>query len=361
MKLTKSLFDFYINHLSRFKVKPLSELKEPPKKFLIISHTALGDTLMSTPAIKSLKLSFPSSKIIAVIPEVFLPLFKNFPYVQKFYPYRKGLLNIFALGKKLKKEAPQVALVLHGNYPEDLTLCALSRPSFVLKSKIHPRYMRFLSVKHIDSELHAIEKRLFLVKALGGRHIVNEMEIGRFEEEKVRRKVERVFSSKRAEVFVGFQLGASHLSRAWPVENFAELGKTLSREFNCTLVLLGGKREVFLGKKFEKLYSGNNFLNLVGRLNIQELACVVKRLTVLVTPDTGPLHLAVALKVPTVSLFALSTPKDTGPIQDLHLHRIIFKPDGLKFLKPRRKENTNEAMKLISIKEVYSAVLEVLE
>jgi len=60
---------------------PLSELKKEPKKFLVISHTALGDTLMSTPAIKSLRLSFPETEIIGVIHKNYLPLFKKFSYI----------------------------------------------------------------------------------------------------------------------------------------------------------------------------------------------------------------------------------------------------------------------------------------
>ena len=138
----------------------LNELKSPPACFLAISNTALGDLLMSTPAIKSLKLSFPKSKVILVVHKNWLPLLKNFPYADEIYPYQKGLFSILKLGKRLKKERPEVALIFHGNFPEDLAICRLGGAKFVLKIKATPEYERLLSYYPEEKSLHAIEKRL---------------------------------------------------------------------------------------------------------------------------------------------------------------------------------------------------------
>lgn len=75
---------------------------------------------------------------------------------------------------------------------------------------------------------------------------------------------------------------------------------------------------------------------------------------VLVTGDTGPLHLAITLQRPTVSLFATADPKWTGPYQDLHLHTIINK-------KPSPNERLQASMDLITVDEVFNAVNKTLK
>jgi ADP-heptose:LPS heptosyltransferase len=357
--LYKTLFRLWMKTAE--DAQPVSQLKTVPRCFLAISHTALGDLLMSTAAIKSLKLSFPESRVLLVVHKNWLPLLENFPYADRIYPYEKGLFPILRLGRKLKQENPEVALVFHGNFPEDLTICRLSATRFVLKIKATPEYERLLSYYPKESNLHAIEKRLELVKVLGGRVILKEMDIGELKDLKIKNRVNQWFKDFSSGKRIGFQLGASFLSKAWPVENFVELAKLLSKRFESHFILLGSKKERHLAERFKKLYPEKNVLDLVGRVEIKELPYVIKKLDLLVTPDTGPMHLAVCLKVRTVSLFALSKPEDTGPIQDPQLHRVIFKPEGLKWLAKKRYKSSPKAMRLISVKEVEEAVVKSFE
>ena len=337
---------------------PLREFYPQNSSFFVISNTALGDTLMSLPALKSLKSSFPTSKIIALIHQNWVPLLKDCPYVDVLLPYKRGLIEIFKLIKKVKKLSPKVAIILHGNYPEDICLSVYSGAPWILKSRCKPEYEKFLSFKNVPSNLHAIEKRVLLIKALGGKKIFKDMDLNY-----LRSKIETIktFNLPTNKLLLGFQLGASNLSRAWPIKNFVKLANILNETLDCFFILTGSLKEKKQGKMFEKLYGKKNYLNLVGKLSVLELAKVISDLDILVTPDTGPLHLAIALKTPTVSLFALSKPSDTGPIQDLHMHKVIYKPEGLKFLKPKRKKISNEAMDLITVEEVKTCVLDLLK
>jgi len=83
------------------------------------------------------------------------------------------------------------------------------------------------------------------------------------------------------------------------------------------------------------------------------------RLDVFVTGDTGPMHMAYALKTPVVALYAVSEPERTGPLQDRDLHRIIKKP---RTCDPcvSKKCTYQECMEQISVAEVYGAVRDVL-
>ncbi len=360
MGFYQGFLKLYLITKRNFKIYPLEELKEVPKKFLVFSITALGDTLFSTPAIKSLRFSFPKSEIIAVINHRWLPLFENFPYIDKLYGFKKGVFNIFALGKKLKKEEAELALIFHGNYPEDIVLCELSGVKFILKSRKNCEYLKYLSFTDFEVNTHAIETRLALVRALGGKEIVKEMEIGPLDDLNIKQKIDNILKLKNGTKIVGFQLGASYLAKAWPVENFVELAKLLTDKGNFVFVLTGSKKEIELGKKFEMLYPYNNFINLIGKLSIKELPYVLKKLDVLVTPDTGVLQLAIALKVPTVSLFVLTNPVYNGPFQDLNIHQVIFKEEGLKYTYLDKKKRPNEIMKFITPEEVLRKIEKVV-
>ena len=97
---------------------------------------------------------------------------------------------------------------------------------------------------------------------------------------------------------------------------------------------------------------GNRVINCCGRFKIDELPCLIKKMRLLITGDTGPMHLAVAIKVPTISLFSSADSNVTGPYQDLQIHRIIQK-DGRFAAKLSKKQRDDSAMKLIMPDEVF--------
>ncbi|GAB6039030.1 glycosyltransferase family 9 protein [Fundidesulfovibrio butyratiphilus] len=114
---------------------------------------------------------------------------------------------------------------------------------------------------------------------------------------------------------VGFQLGASAARRQWPVESFVALGEALWKNRSLLPVLLGGPDEVHLAERYRAL-SPCPCADLVGRTTLNELAAQVSRLRLLVTNDTGTMHLAAGVGAPVLAIF-LSTaqPVDTGPYQ----------------------------------------------
>lgn len=127
-----------------------------------------------------------------------------------------------------------------------------------------------------------------------------------------------------AKGFIGFQPGASEDRRRWPVANFKELGSRLWNELQRVPVLLGTQNELELG---EKILDGADFpaVNLMGKTSLPELAAVLRRLDLLVTNDTGTMHLAAGSGTPIVAVFlATAQPWDTGPAAD---NCLCFEPD----------------------------------
>ncbi len=113
--------------------------------------------------------------------------------------------------------------------------------------------------------------------------------------------------------FVGFQLGASADMRRWPVERFAELGALLWTERRLCPVLLGAPGEERLGERFAAQGACPS-VSLIGRTSLPGLAAALTQLGLLVTNDTGTMHLAAGLGTPVCAIFlATAQPWDTGP------------------------------------------------
>ncbi len=135
------------------------------------------------------------------------------------------------------------------------------------------------------------------------------------EPDSVRRVAERV--KALADVvhngWIGIQLGASAAKRRWPAEHFARVAGALWRECGLLPVLLGSRDEIPLAAEFAAV-CGCPHASLVGETGLTDLAAAVSGLRLLLTNDTGTMHLAAGLGVPVLAVFlATAQPWDTGP------------------------------------------------
>jgi lipopolysaccharide heptosyltransferase II len=112
---------------------------------------------------------------------------------------------------------------------------------------------------------------------------------------------------------VALNVGASTPYKQWPLENWSEVARSLGRS-GASVVLLGGAAEVDQATEVEGLAEGGSRLrNLAGRTDLRQLAAVLARCELMISGDTGPLHIAGAVGTPTVALFGPTHPKRTGP------------------------------------------------
>ena len=164
---------------------------------------------------------------------------------------------------------------------------------------------------------------------------------------------------------VGFQFSASGQYKEWPVENFIDLGaRLLGSKDSCKIVLIGGPGDSARGERIkdaiERKGGKGRVFNLSGKVALKDLPAAIKALDVLVTNDTGPLHVAIAVGTKTVSLFVPTNVDGTGPAQDLHLHKVISKPKPCNPCVEKYCKRP-DCMGLITTSEVERAVTEALK
>ena len=149
-------------------------------------------------------------------------------------------------------------------------------------------------------------------------------------------------------------------AKRWPVENFIAAAKAIQQRTHCTWILFGGKNDVALTSQIESAISHRqSAINLAGKTSLRELMALLKLCHVVLTNDTGPMHVAAALGTPVVVPFGSTSPELTGPgLPGDPRHRLLKSdaPCAPCFL--RECPIDFRCMNGISVERVVSAVME---
>jgi len=337
---------------------------EQVRRILVVSSTAIGDTLLSTPAIRAVREKYPQARIVALFNAETLGLFGNNPDVDEVIPYHGGYRRFFRTILALRRHRFDLALILHGNEPQATPMAYLAGIPFIFKWPNTSENRFLLSnggpVRTWDDFPHGVDQRL-AVAALAGCDPKRRPMILSIAEEG-REAADRLLREEGVgdeEILVGFQCGASTLSRMWFPDRFAELGRRLVRSNDQV-------RIVFTGSPAERDYClqiareiGERSIVAAGRLPLAAVPSLIARLRVLVTGDTGIMHIAVAVRTPVVGLFAVSDPSRSGPYYDLDRHVIVKKPRTCVDCVSKRCAY-QKCMEAIEVEEVFQAVMRIL-
>ena len=344
--------------------RPLAQLVPADvRRILVISSTAIGDTLLSTPAIHALRRKFPEARIIGLLHRRTADLFRYYRELDEIVLLQRGLLRT---AWRLRRTRPDVAVILHGNEPEASMLAWLSGAPFILKHvKRHPA-PQLLSRRDGDGDYdplteHAIVSRLRLAGWLGAEtgDTLMRLELPPGTEARAAQLL-HAHGVSEGDTCIGFQPGAATRYKMWPDTAFMLLAhRLMGHDPRLKILLLGSKREWSLCETIRSGVRDYRLVNLAGAIDLPVLPALVRRLALLVTNDTGTMHVAIALGVPTVSLFAATEPAGTGPLQDLERHRIIKKPQTCHPCVTKRCQ-TPFCMDQITVEEVFKAVLTML-
>jgi len=317
--------------------RPVGELGSPAiRRILAISCTALGDTLLSTPGLRALRQTYPQAHITLLVHPSLQALFTGLAEVDELLPY-DGKWRCFARAAKALK-GYDLAAIFHGNEPQATPLAYLSGARYVFKLPNNNRWNFLLSnrepVLSWDDLGHGIEQRLAVAKLAGAvgdfspRMTVPLHAAG--DEALDKALAERGWQAGK---IVAFQPGASTMSRRWPRSRFIAAAAQLAKRWpELRFVVTGSPAEALLCQEVAAgieagapLVGGTRAWASAGQLPLIALPALLKRASVLVPGDTGPMHLAVTVETPVVALFAVSDPARSGPGYDLERHVVIRK------------------------------------
>ena len=318
---------------------------KPPRRILVRGVNWLGDAVMTTPALLRLREKFPDVHLALFTPEKLRGLWLQHPAVDEIIPFAPDE-NIFAIGKNLRAGKFDLALVLPNSPRSALEVffagiprrIGYARPwrNFFLTQTVPPRRdavkMRKRSVAEIhrlvdgkaignwkleigNSSAHQIHEYLHLTAALGTNPEPLAPQLFVAPEEIEAAKTKFGLGQLSRPVF-GLNPGAEYgPAKRWPAEKFIAAAWEIQQCTNCAWILFGGKSDAAITGQIESAIRNpqSTIFNLAGKTSLRELMALLKVCRVLLTNDTGPMHVAAALGTPVVVPFGSTSPELTGP------------------------------------------------
>jgi ADP-heptose:LPS heptosyltransferase len=328
---------------------------------LIVSSTGLGDTLLSTPAIRSIRKRYPGARITLHVRKRYQELFQSNKNIDAVIPYFGGYKRFLSTVRAFRKENFDLGVILHGNGPQAIPMAYLSGAPYVVRLPLCKDFGFLLSNKESEGDdyrnQHTIMARLKIASLIGCVDTSPEMELEVDQEDRdyVDQWLNQV-GIDHASTLIGLQVGAARPYKQWPPERFGELARRIiDFDPHANILILGSGKEKSLCLLVKRLIGSDRAFSLAGSLSLRQVAALVERINLLITNDTGIMHMAIALRTKTISLFCPTHSWAVGPIQDRDLHTVIEKEPPCPECLTKKCEHPF-CMNEISVDEVFSEI-----
>ena len=308
---------------------PRVEGKPPvPRSVVVFSTAGIGDTLSDTPAIRALRESFPDCRITAVVHRRRRAVLEGNPCIDRLVPHAKGPVRFWRTLSAIRRERPDTVVTLRANDPDVWPLAYLSGARVIAS---RPAMTRFPFLVNLPVAVPdwvdrpGVEQTLEIVRALGADTADPRMDF--VVPEAARRRVDELLREPplvgRALVAMQVHVSPRLTFRDWPVAHFAVLGRRILEAFPVRLTITGGREDVAAAEAVGREL-GAGATVLAGRLSLPETAALLTRCRLLITTDTGIMHLGFAVRAPTLALLHPYNAHRVGPHGYGGLHRVAL-------------------------------------
>jgi lipopolysaccharide heptosyltransferase II len=343
-------------------------------KILVLAIRAIGDMVLVTPAIRALADAFPGSAVSVVTESFAADVFEANPRISEIVGIDRWSLRGLPWYRKLATDAAWLRRIRRGRYdiavdlfcgPRSAQLAWISGAPVRVAEGVRGRrafYTSTVSVEHAGR--HLVEQKMQIVRALTGDVETPAPEIFLRDDERRRAGEKlRVATGGDGGAVVGLFPGAGWFHKQWPAGRFAELADRLAAR-GCRVAVIGGPRDEDACRRVaEKARSGPAILSGIERL--RETIALIDRMSLFVSNDTGPMHIAAGLGIPTVGLFG---PSDATKYRPWGAHTRMISASLPCSPCPQDEDTCNlhgrekaECMMTISVDEVYSTASDLLD
>ena len=366
----------------RHPVQPIEAFQAGAvRRVLVVLSTGMGDAILSTPVLPVLRQGLPQAEIRLFCRAAWTPLFENDPDLDGLIVYAGKYRRFFSTLRALRTFAPELVVVLHGNDPDILPLCALSGARFIVRiPTTGTRYTSLLSNRSRSSDastlpgLHYIENRLRILDTLGLRTKGIEGTAGTEATEGSLAPRIHLQATRAAEVVAQLRqrIQSQHYwvmhpcaadpYKVWPMAKArALLEQARQRWPQLAIVLTGSRHDA---ATLQQLAQGlDGVFNTAGALDIAQTGAVLQQARCVLAPDTGVAHLAAALDTPVVALYAATDARLIG-VRPRHAATVILQQPQTCTPCIEKRCNytgtTQHCMEQISLQSVLHALQSVL-
>lgn len=293
---------------------PLPELSSPPARVAVVRMSAIGDTVHVVPIVASLRRAWPETEITWVIQPVPHALMRGRPDIDDFvlFDRSRGAGAYPAFRRLVAGRRFDLVLDLHPVFKGGLVTRLLEAPLRLGYDRGRARDLSWLATNRripAAPTAHAQDEMFEFLDHLGV-PVVREWDFHFTEEERAARDAWR---AARRRPVLAVVTRSSRREKDWTLERYARVLEVAANDLGYEPVLAGGASEGELEDAGRLRGTCRAPLTVELRYDLRRLAWMLDASDLVLAPDTGPLHLAVALGTPTIGLYGFTDPKQAGP------------------------------------------------
>lgn len=325
---------------------------------LIIKPGAIGDLLQLSPVIRALRNKYPTARITVMVgTKLSADLFRYHPDVAEVLLFERHGVH------RSWRALLQLWQTLHGKrYDLVLNFQRSNLKTWLLASASFPCKVLVYN-KSSSRNVHAVVNYLETLTGIGIKPSDAKQQLELYLSEESIKFAHDLFCSNgfAGKPVIALNPGASHPVNRWSTAQFAALTDMIRNELNAAVIIVGGNDDTTLAQEIAA-QTVSQPLIFTGRTSILQLGALLKESDLLVSGDTGPMHMATAVGTPVVALFGAADPARTGPVGSGHrvlqAHDVECVP-----CRSRKCSNNNylECMERITVDEVFKAIKSMLE
>ena len=319
----------------------LPPLYSSVRSILLVLIAGIGDFVMATKAIRAVRSGYPDAEIHVLTSSEGAVIAQRQPGVDRVWAFpirelrgdRFRVRPIIRLVRHLRKIRYDVVANLYpvGSWAGSAKMgllfsCLRARSKIGQTSGLLRFFLDERLPTNVFAGKHMVEAMTDVAIAIGGRSDSGGLELSCRDDSSG--KWDSLFTSGGGDpprLVIGINPGGDRPNRRWPAAKFAMAAATLAARCGARVIIFGGPGEEPIGQEIQDALDGTA-LNLAGQLNLRDLPFFLSRCDLLMTNDSGPMHMAAALKTPVVALFGPENADYFRPYSSPDLYRVIQKP-----------------------------------
>lgn len=336
------------------------------QRILIVGVNWLGDMIFMTPAIRAIRRHYPHAFMACLVPPRGVDLFEGNPHLDQVIPLQesRGLRGIFLwwpLIRRIKAEGFDTVFLFHRSFSRTLMVWASG-----IRQRVGFRTFKrgWLLTQAIDPPpKDSLHKSRYFLRLLEGAGVPSDglhYEVKILPEDEQKAKVLLAqWGIESSDRLVGIHVGANWRLKRWPCENFAQLADLLALQCQVKVLLLGDQGDLPLVENVLKRMKTQPLV-ATGIFSFRQLGAILKRANLLVSNDSGPLHLGLAVGTPVLALFGPTDPKLTGPLENAGRAVTLFGSIGCPVPCVQLHCPVNLCMSQIHVEDAFVAAKQLL-
>jgi len=339
------------------------------QKILIVEVNWLGDVLFSTPFIRAVRNNFPDAYIACMVAPRCVEILEGNPNINDIIIYdedgaHKGLFGKIWFAIQLKKRCFDTVFFLHRSFTRAILAYLAGIPqrigyytpkrAFLLTDRFKPAIGNFHRAKFYLNLLEAVELK---TDDKGCDFFIDSKDTA-WADEFLKR-----IGVKATDKIIVFNPGGNWPPKRWPAGNFAMLAEKMLASFRgaAKILISGSKKDLKLAEDIQDK-AGQNLIILCGQATLKQTAAIFKKADVVISGDSGPLHIAVSVGAKVIGLFGPTSTSITGPYMADDRKLIILQKDIIRCKIPCYSPNCHDygCMSAITAEEVFEAVKKIV-